>query len=54
MTIKRNLFIGTAISMLVASILFTAGRNFSRKPQTGWNRERWLRLLSGANGSTGT
>ena len=52
MTIKRNLFIGAAISALVASTLFTTGRNSSRKPQTGWNREQWLRLLSGANNST--
>jgi hypothetical protein len=54
MTIKRNLYIGAAISALIASILFTAGRNFSRKPQAGWNREQWLRLLSGTNGSIGT
>lgn len=49
MTVKRNLFIGAAFSILAASILFTAGRNFSRKPQASWNREQWLRLLSGAN-----
>jgi hypothetical protein len=54
MTIKRNLFIGTALSALVASTLFTAGRNSSRKSQTAWNREQWLRLLSGANSSART
>lgn len=52
MTIKRNLFIGAALSALVASTLFTAGRNSKRKPETGWNREQWLRLLSGANSSS--
>jgi hypothetical protein len=52
MTLKRNLFIGTALLVLVASTLFTAGRNSGRKPQTDWNREQWLRLLSGANSST--
>jgi|GEM_PF-6682676 len=49
MTIKRNLFIGIALLGLVASTLFTAGRSSSHKPQTGWNRKQWLRLLSGAN-----
>lgn len=49
MTIKRSLFVGIALLGLVASTLFTAGRNSSRKPQTGWNRDQWLRLLSGAN-----
>jgi hypothetical protein len=52
MTIKRNLFIGAAISALVASTLFSAGRKSNPKPQTGWNREQWLRLLSGANSSS--
>lgn len=51
MTINRDLFIGVAISLLAASLLFTAGRAFNRKPQAGWNREQWLRLLSGANSS---
>jgi hypothetical protein len=51
MTIKRSLFVGVALLGLVASTLFTAGRNSSRKPQTSWNREQWLRLLSGANSS---
>jgi hypothetical protein len=52
MTIKRNLFIGAALTGLVASTLFTTGRSSSRTPQTSWNREQWLRLLSGANNST--
>ncbi|MCL4295518.1 MAG: hypothetical protein KJ077_07315 [Anaerolineae bacterium] len=52
MTIKRNLFIGTALSALAAGTLFTAGRNSNRKAETGWNREQWLRLLSGANSSS--
>ncbi len=51
MTIKHNLFFGAALSVLVASTLFTAGRNSNRRPETGWNREQWLRLLSGANNS---
>jgi hypothetical protein len=51
MTLKRNLFIGTALLALVASTLFTVGRNSNRKPQTDLSREQWLRLLSGANSS---
>ncbi|GAB4452736.1 MAG: hypothetical protein Fur0044_47750 [Anaerolineae bacterium] len=51
MTLKRTLFVTTALLVLAASALFTAGRNSSRKPQTDWNREQWLRLLSGANSS---
>jgi hypothetical protein len=51
MTINRNLFVGAAISLLAASTLLIAGRTLGRKPQTDWNRDRWLRLLSGANGS---
>lgn len=51
MTIKRSLFVATALLVLAASTLFTAGRSSSHKPQTGWNREQWLRLLSGANSS---
>ncbi len=49
MTLNRNLFVGITVSALLASILFAAGRRFSRTPQPGWNREQWLRLLSGAN-----
>jgi hypothetical protein len=53
-TIKRNLFIGSALAALVASTLFTIGRSSGHKPQTDWNREQWLRLLSGANSSART
>lgn len=51
MTTNRNLFMGATLLALIASTLFTARRNFSRKPQAGWNREQWLRVLSGINDS---
>jgi hypothetical protein len=50
MSIKRNLFIGAAISVLATGGLLTVARSFSRKSQTDWDAEHWIQLLSGSNG----
>jgi hypothetical protein len=49
MSIKRNLFIGAAITVLATGGLLSAARGFSRKSQADWDAERWIRLLSGSN-----
>lgn len=49
MTINHNLFIGVIVSLLVTSTLLAIRRSLNRKPQADWNRDQWLRLLSGVN-----
>jgi hypothetical protein len=50
MSIKPNLFIGAAISVLATGGLLIAARSFSRKSPADWDAEHWIRLLSGNNG----
>lgn len=54
MSINRKLSAAIAVSVLTATALFTVGRGLGRQPKADWNAEHWLRLLSGANGITGT
>ena len=49
MTIKRNLFAGGIITLLTVAA-FTVERGLGRKSKAGWDVERQLRILSGANG----
>lgn len=48
MSIKRNVITGGAIAVVAASALFTVGQRVRHKTQPGWNRDQWLRLLSGS------
>jgi hypothetical protein len=50
MTVKRNIITAGTIAAVVGSALFTIGLKTQSKPQANWNREQWLRLLSGSNG----
>jgi hypothetical protein len=50
MSIKRNLIVGAAVSVLATGGLLTATRGLSRKRQADWDAEHWIRLLSGSNG----